>query len=215
MGAMHRAAAALGATLAVMLGACTSSDSPDAAPDSSSTVPTAPTTTTAPGLTAFVLGGGQVQAPDPAVTTLPPEVVAGVQAALDRYLTDAVLAPLGSGQPAGDLTPLFTPNALSRMGGTDRATLVDEDLPPAEAVRVRAASAELSGLAGGDGQVAVVVARIDLQVASEVQGSPVTIHRFGELALVPDGGAWKIDTYDLTVARDTATATQSPGGTRP
>jgi hypothetical protein len=49
----------------------------------------------------------------------------------------------------------------------------------------------------------VINATIDLQVsAATPSGAPVTIVRRGTLTFVNDGGAWKIDAFDLSVARD-------------
>ena len=49
----------------------------------------------------------------------------------------------------------------------------------------------------------VVNAFVDLQVsAATLSGSPVTIVRRGTLTFVNDGGTWKIDAFDLSVARD-------------
>ncbi len=131
------------------------------------------------------------------------EAWAGVLATLNGYLEAAVLAPLRSGGPAGDLAPLFTaePGARLSASAADRAAFVDEGLPPASGIRKEAAVASLSGLAGRDGVVSVVRAELDLRLAAEIDGVPVTIARTGELVLVPEGGRWRIDAYDLKVVR--------------
>jgi hypothetical protein len=131
---------------------------------------------------------------------------AGVLDTLNHYLDAAVLTPLRTGGPAGDLTPFFTPFAVGRvMGdGPDRAAFIDEGLPPTFDVRRDAAVAALSALAGSDGTVSVAVAKIDLRLIGHIAGDPVTVVRTGELVLLPEGGAWRIDAYDLRVTRTVA-----------
>lgn len=138
---------------------------------------------------------------------------AGVLDTLNRYLNAAVLQPLRTGGPAGDLTPLFTAPAASRVMsvGPDRFAFIDENLPPVSDVRKEAAVAGLTGLAGTDGVMSVVTAGLDLRLIGHINGSPVTVVRTGELVFVPERGAWRIDAYDIKVTRiiadDTTTTT--------
>jgi len=131
---------------------------------------------------------------------------AGALATLNRYLQLGILTPLRSGGPAGPLAPYFTAEAGGRVSspGAERAAFVDEGLPPATVIRQDKAVATLAGLAGADGVMAVVTARLDLRVTAQIDGSPVVIVRTGELVLVPEGGRWKIDAFDISVKRDSA-----------
>jgi hypothetical protein len=128
---------------------------------------------------------------------------AGVLDTLNRYLDAAVVTPLRSGGPAGDLTPLFSRPALERVapGGADRFAIIDENLPPVSDLRSERAVAGLTGLAGTDGTVSVVTAGLDLHLIGHINGAPVTVVRTGELVLMPDGGTWRIDAYDVNVVR--------------
>ena len=61
----------------------------------------------------------------------PPVTVSGDQAkavvdAVGTYLETAIVEPLRTGQPAGDLATVFAPVALARVNGADRAAMVDE-----------------------------------------------------------------------------------------
>jgi len=135
---------------------------------------------------------------------------AGVLSTLNRYLEAAVLTPLRSGGPAGDLGPLFTSLADDRATGADRAAFVDEGLPAASDVQSEAAVATLTALGGADGTVSVVSASLNLRLKAQAAGAPLTVSRTGELVLLPDGGTWRIDAYDIRVSRtvaDTATTT--------
>lgn len=162
-------------------------------------------TTAAPGPVAFSVTGATVESVELPPPPFPDDVKAAVAATLDRYLQDAVLAPLRSGQPAGDLEPVFTGPARARVDGPDRAALVDEGLPPAGSVRAEAATVDLAALAGADNAVTVVTAAVDLRLQTS-GGEPVTIARTGHLVLVPEGGAWKVDGYDVRTTRDHAGA---------
>ncbi len=133
---------------------------------------------------------------------------AGVLDTLDRYLEAGVLTPLETGGPAGDLGPLFTANAVDRVTtGPDRAAFVDEGLPATSGLRSDAAVATLTGLAGTDGTVSVVDATLDLRLSGQAGGAPVTVQRTGDVVLLPDGGTWKIDAYDVRVSRTVGDAT--------
>lgn len=124
-------------------------------------------------------------------------------ATLDAYVDRATAAPLRSGSRAGDLAALFTSAASARVDGPDRPALVDEGLPRATDVQTEASTAKLAALVGPDNAVEVVTATIDLRLQVTGEGI-LAIVRTGDLVLVPDGGGWKIDGYDLRTARDSA-----------
>jgi hypothetical protein len=134
----------------------------------------------------------------------PPLVAIAVQTMLRKYLADAIVAPLTSGRPAPDLTPLFTADTAARIRGFDRPALVSEGMPAAtDGVVVLVATAGITPLLMGD-QVPMVAAGIDLQLrARDVQGAKVDVSHKGELVLVREGTAWKIGGYDVVAVRDT------------
>jgi hypothetical protein len=138
---------------------------------------------------------------------------AGVLDTLNRYLEAAILTPLRTGGPAGDLAPLFNRPALERVipGGADRFAFFDVNLPPVSDLRSERSVAGLTALAGRDGTVSVVTAGLELRLIGHIAGAPVTIVRTGELVLMPAGGTWRIDAYDIqvvrTIAEDTTTTT--------
>lgn len=162
-----------------------------------------PSTEAPPGPIAWTVTVGDVHAVHPPAPALPDDVQAKVTATLERYLADAVVGPVRSGQPAGDLGPVFTPAAAARLDGPDRAALVDEGLPAAPALRSEAATARLAALVAPDGAVVVVTATVDLRLHTGGADS-VAIVRTGDVVLVPDGDGWKIEGYDVRTARDGA-----------
>ena len=133
----------------------------------------------------------------------------GVLQTLNRYLEEAVLKPLRSGGPAGDLAPLFTPLSGPHVTtlGPNRAAFIDEGLAPATDLRKDAGVARLTALAGADGVMSVVAAVVDLKLSGRVNGEPFFLERAGELVLMPEGGTWRIDAWDLKVTRRLAQAT--------
>lgn len=163
-----------------------------------------PSTTAAIALPAvtFTVASFDVEgAADPASVE---RVKAAVVATLSRYLEAAVLTPVLSGGPAGDLAPLFTARAAEHMAATaDRNAFVDEGLPPAPRVVPLVSGLHLAGLADQKGEVVLVSAHMDLKLAADAGGTTIVIDRGGDLLLVPDGDAWKIDSYRVRVTRDT------------
>ena len=128
---------------------------------------------------------------------------AGALETLNRYLDAAVLTPLRTGGPAGDLTPFFTAPAAAKVtvSGPDRSAFIDEGLPPLSDVKKETAVAQLAALAGSDGVMSVITAALDLRLTGHVGGEPVSVQRTGELVLMPEGGRWRIDAYELKVVR--------------
>lgn len=173
------------------------------------TVPVPPPPPQTPAAIAFTGTGFDLHTAGPVGPAAFDAAWAGVVDTLNRYLEAGVLTPLRSGGPAGDLTPLFTPKAAERVtpGGTDRFAFIDENLPPVSDVRAEAAVAGLTALAGPDGTMSVVTAGIDLRLVGHVDGALVRVTRAGELVLMPEGGTWRIDAYDIAVTRTLADET--------
>ncbi len=139
---------------------------------------------------------------------------AGVLDTLNRYLDAGVVTPLAHGwprrRPDAAVQPRRPSNGSS-PAGVDRFAFIDENLPPVSDLRSERAVAGLTGLAGKDGTVSVVTAGLELRLIGHVAGAPVTVVRTGELVLMPEGGTWRIDAYDIkvvrTIAEDTTTTT--------
>jgi hypothetical protein len=146
----------------------------------------------------------------------PPLVALAVQSMLRKYLADAIVAPLTSGKPAPDLTPLFTADTAVRIRGFDRPALVSEGLPEArDGVLVEVATAGITPLLVGN-DVPMVAAAIDLQLrARDVEGAKVDVSHRGELVLVREGTAWKIGGYDIVAVRDTPKHTTTTTAVKP
>jgi hypothetical protein len=138
-------------------------------------------------------------------TTAPDDAtVAAVKKALDGWVAMAVVNPLRTGEPAGDLSSLFSPPALERLSDPAvRAALVDEGLPPAtKSIKPEVATVALSSVAAPEGAVAVFAARVDLKVRAVGRTSDVDVVHQGDLVLLADGDAWKIDSFAMHTSRD-------------
>jgi hypothetical protein len=209
----HRSAAvgvaAIG--LVVALAACSSGGS-KAAPTTVATSPPVPSTATTVVPTTTTLPTGPADLGTPTVEAaqatsalgvgdLDPSIRDQVALAVHTYLNAATGTPLGSGSPAV-LDGVLTSGAAARLTAPTRDALADEGLPALAAVKADHAVVSLDAFMGPDLSM-IVNASLDLQVsASTPAGSPVTIVRRGMLTFVDDGGTWKIDAFDLAVARD-------------
>ena len=199
----RRTAAILAVALLLVAPAC----SKDEADDEARPRPRASTTTTTsapavPVVTFTVVGtdANGTKAPDDAT-------LSAVKQTMDAWLATAVVAPLHSGQPAGDLAPLFTQPALDRLADPAvRATLVDEGIPAAKTITPELANLLITSVAGPDEVVAVIGARIDLKVHTVGPTHDVDVVHQGELVLVQDGPGWKIDSFAVHTARDSRNA---------
>jgi len=162
------------------------------------TTTTAPptTTTTVPPVTFTVTGTELVGG---AGGALPAEVADAAVGTAQRWLEAAVLTPLRTGAVSPDLQVVATPAVQARLAGPDRAALVDEAVAPPGPVVASRAELSLTGLAGDDGPVGVVVARFGLDLTS---GGGVHLVREGELVLVPTGAGWLVDGYGVAVTRE-------------
>lgn len=183
------------ALVAASLGGC-SKGGDDAAPEATTT--TAPAGPPTIGVTITSVEANGTATPDG-------PTVEAVKSTIEAWLATAVVAPLHTGQPAGDLSGVFTPAALAHLAGDPaaRASVVDEGLPPAStAITAERAFVSLSSVAGPDQVVAVIAAQLDILLRAQGPDLDVDVNHHGEVVLVDDGGTWKIDAFALTAARD-------------
>jgi hypothetical protein len=152
-------------------------------------------------------------APLDANDTKPPgdDVLAKVKAALDRYVADAVIAPLRTAMPAPDLSRVFTGNVLARItpGSAERAALVDEGFPPASSAIVPdVATALITSVAGPDEVPGLIGVHLDVKVHAVGPTVEFDIVRGADFVLIPDGdaGDWKIDAFQVHASRDSRAA---------
>ena len=135
-----------------------------------------------------------------------PEQATAVIDLIGDYVETAIVKPLRTGQPAGDLAGVFDATALTRAQGVDRAALVDEGLPKVTGnLTVTATPVAITGLGDQAGNLVALTATVDLDVSASAVGTAVPLHivRTGHFVLSPDGsGAWKVSAFDVQVTRD-------------
>lgn len=176
-------------------------DDKAAAPAGTTTTPSSAAPEPAFG---FAISAADVHSPAPETPPFPEDVKAAVKASLDTYLNNGVVAPLKTGQPPAGLEGVFTGAAGARTAGgqPDRLALLEEGQPVSGKVVQDRADAKLTALMDPGGAVAVVVSQVDFAVTVRGKGTTLTVVRNGELVLVLDNNAWRIDSFDLRTARD-------------
>ena len=210
---MRRAVRRLCLSAVALLAACTDSPStsppPASVPAAGGTI-AAPTTALPAPAERFEIQAFDVAAAEGAADSFD-TVRAQVVQALDRYLETAMLAPLRSGQAASDLATVFAGPAAERVAGPDRLALVDEGLPPVTGVALTKATARVAVLAGRGGEAGLATASISTVVTGMIGTAPLTVERFGDLELSPDGDSWKIVGYAVHVSKDTREESATTG----
>lgn len=153
---------------------------------------------------AFNITGADVQAAAPQAPPFPEDVKAAVKASLDTYLVNGVVKPLQTAQPPGGLEGVFTGAAGARVaaGQPDRLALLEEGQPVSGKVTQDRADAKLTALIDPAGAVAVVVSQLDFALTVKGKDTTLAVVRTGEVTLVFDNNAWRIDAFDLRTARD-------------
>jgi microcystin degradation protein MlrC len=205
---------AVALVLAAVLGACSggsstsATSSPESTAGSSTTTTTSAaattTTTTALADVSTALGTPTIASAGtigPAGNTDTLSVADKIQTAVAEYERIAIGTALNGS--TGDLTGLLTAAVAKTLTPEQRAALTDEATVRASAVSAGTNSIALTGYTGNDGAISVVNAVLSLNVSGTTAGgAPFTIKRSGNLTFVDDGGAWRIDSFDLTVDRD-------------
>lgn len=198
---VRRSTRSLAALLAasLLLAACSDGDDEGGQPATTK----APDTTVPATGVALTLTGTEVQAASKAPPPFPESVQAAVMTSLNGYLANAMVAPLRSGKPPSGLETVFTGAALARLSGPDRPALVEDGTPVSGEVTPERASAKLTALAAPGGEVVLVTALLDVALVVASKDTRLAVVRTGEVVLVPAGGGWLIDSYDLRAQRDT------------
>jgi hypothetical protein len=121
------------------------------------------------------------------------------------YIDRAIVTPLRTGQPPGDLATVFDAGTLARVIGPDQGVMTDAGVPKVSGdLTVRAKPVAFVALGDQSGTVVLVSAALDLTVDGRVEGAatPLQISRTGDFALAPDAaGAWKVTSYSMSVSR--------------
>lgn len=156
--------------------------------------------------------GDQVVSPVRATVPLPAEDRKQLEKQLQRAFDATAVLPLRNGR-AGDIVPLFSPDAAVRATGPDRAALFDEGFAKVRNLVGATTDIRLSGLAGEDGNLRTVVVDFDWDVHSA--GDDVRVHRVGELTMLPVFGTWVVGAYSFLVDRTVGNVTTTTTAATP
>jgi len=121
-----------------------------------------------------------------------------------RFFDASISEPLRTGK-RGSIKTLFTAGAAQDARGPDERALFDLGLPRVRTLKATSHIVQLTGYAGEDNQVMLVVAKVAWDVSGD--GKRVRVVHRGELTLVPAFGSWFIDGYNLIATRTVGSTT--------
>ena len=158
-----------------------------------------------PGVT-LTLEAGDIATDSAGPTTaFSPAQAQQVMATIRTYLDGAVIKPLRSGEPAGDLSAVFDAGTLARVTGIDRGVMLEEGLPKVTGdIAIVGKPVNFVGLGDQSGNLVLVTASVQFTVDGTIVGikAPLHIDQHGDLVLAPDAsGAWKVTSYRMAVTR--------------
>jgi hypothetical protein len=163
------------------------------------------TSNAGPGVTITLEAGDIATDSAGPATSLSPAQAQQVLATVRAYVDGAVVKPLRSGEPVGDLSAVFDAGTLARVTGIDRAVMLEEGLPKVTGdIAVTGKPVNFVGLGDQSGNLVLVTASVQFTVDGTIAGikAPLHIEQHGDLVLAPDAsGAWKVTSYRMTVAR--------------
>jgi len=175
--------------MAVVAGACSSGDSKSETPGTVAVrAKRLPLTVTAADLVS----------PDNAMATFEHPARAIIEKKVQRVFEATVVKPLTTGA-GGKLNDLFTQDAADRANVVDRAAMFDENQPRMTRVVPDQLEIQLTGLAGGDGNPVLVVAKLAWRVHSPDKS--LRVERDGELTFTSVFGDWFVSAYEMAVTR--------------
>lgn len=126
---------------------------------------------------------------------------------LNAYLDRGMVRPLRTGDPPGELEPLFTPAAFNRAVDADRISVLEDGTTPISGrVTADRATAALELLTDRAGKPVLVNAAIDVALTVRSKNDAVAVSRAGQVVFIRDDVGWRIDSYDLRAARDSQPA---------
>jgi hypothetical protein len=147
-------------------------------------------------------------------TTTGKAVLGGAQ----KYIDDAVFAPLKEGRLGGGYGSLFDSGVKSTAVGADARVLTDLDVGKVTRLSTKATPVELSALAGTLGELLYVATNFDVTLTGLGPTGPLTISRRIELTFARSAKTWLVTAYRVRTVRHLpsgTTTTTAKGGTKP
>jgi len=147
-------------------------------------------------------------------TTTGKAVLGGAQ----KYIDDAVFAPLKGGRLGGGYGTLFDSGVKSAAVGADARVLTDLDVGKVARLSTKATPVELSALAGTLGELLYVATNFNVTLTGLGPTGPLTISHRIELTFARSAKTWLVTAYRVRTVRHLpsgTTTTTAKGGTKP
>jgi hypothetical protein len=147
-------------------------------------------------------------------TTTGKAVLGGAQ----KYIDDAVFAPLKGGRLGGGYGSLFDSGVKSAAVGADARVLTDLDVGKVARLSTKATPVELSALAGTLGELLYVATNFNVTLTGLGPTGPLTISHRIELTFARSAKTWLVTAYRVRTVRHLpsgTTTTTAKGGTKP
>jgi hypothetical protein len=165
------------------------------------------------------VGKVDVESAGPPNAQIDPSTGRAVMAAAQKYIDNALFAPLEKGTLGADYAGLFDSGVKPAAIGADRNALTDLSVGKATRLSTNTTPVELSALAGSLGELVYVATDFDLTVKGFVGTSALTISHHIELTFAKTAKTWLVTAYRVqskrTTRAGTTTTTATAGTTKP
>jgi hypothetical protein len=141
-----------------------------------------------------------------------------VLAAAQKYIDDAVFAPLKDGRLGDGYGSVFDHGVKSAAVGADKPVLTDLEIGKVTRLSTKATPVELSALAGTLGELLYVATNFNLTVTGMGPTGPMTITHRIELTFARTAKTWLVTAYRVQTVRHLSAGTKTTtttGGTKP
>jgi hypothetical protein len=136
-----------------------------------------------------------------------------VLASAQKYIDNAVFAPLTKGDIGGSFSSLFDQGVKKQATGPDKLALTDLDVGKVASFSTKASKVTLSALVGTLGELIYVGTDFDLTLKAAATSGPLTITHHVELTFAKTGANWLVTAYRVQSVRKTTTATTTTTAT--
>ena len=125
-----------------------------------------------------------------------------VLAAAQRYVDDAIIAPLEKGHLVAGYGKMYDPGVRSGALGHDLAALTEAKMGfRQDRVHATASPVRVDAIGGPDGRPAFVALTFAVNVDTPTAKGPLAIRRRTELTFTPEFGRWLVTAYRVSVQR--------------
>ena len=148
-----------------------------------------------------------------APATLGRDAANQIMAAVGQYVDKGLIAPVKTGKPPTDVSPLFDAGTQPAIQGPDKDVLFENGQPKLTGdFKPAAEPVVITALSDGNGQFVLATAAFKYRADEGVDGGTLNTARTIALTFTPDNG-WKITGYDVTLTRQGAQVEGSTTGT--